>query len=89
MTVRFQVRGIVQGVGFRYYVLRRARALGVTGWVRNLSDGSVEVVASGTTDQLSSLESWLFEGPSSAMVTAVDKSDISDEVVDGNQFIVK
>jgi acylphosphatase len=89
MTVRFVVRGIVQGVGFRYYVLRRSRALGIAGWVRNLPDGSVEIVASGTPDQLNTVESWLHEGPSSARVTCVDKSNISDEVDMHKPFDVK
>ena len=49
----FLVRGRVQGVGFRWFVEREAKILGISGWVRNNSDGSVEVLAIGTRDQLS------------------------------------
>ncbi len=50
---RFLVRGRVQGVGFRWFVEREAHILGIAGWVRNNHDGSVEVLAQGTRDQLS------------------------------------
>ncbi len=56
---KFLVRGRVQGVGFRWFVEREAHMLGVAGWVRNNSDGSVEVLAIGTHDQLSGLRSRL------------------------------
>ena len=52
---RFLVRGRVQGVGFRWFVEREAHMLGIAGWVRNNHDGSVEVLAQGTRDQLSGL----------------------------------
>ena len=52
---RFLVRGRVQGVGFRWFVEREAHILGIAGWVRNNADGSVEVLAQGTRDQLSGL----------------------------------
>ncbi|TMG57453.1 MAG: acylphosphatase, partial [Chloroflexi bacterium] len=50
------VRGDVQGVGFRYYVQRKARQLGLPGWVRNNDDGSVELVAEGERDALEQLK---------------------------------
>ena len=56
---RFVVRGRVQGVGFRWFVEREAHILGIAGWVRNNSDGGVEVHAQGTRDQLSGLRSRL------------------------------
>jgi len=74
-TRKYVVRGRVQGVGFRWYVEREARLLGVSGWVRNNSDGSVEVLASGTADQLSALRSRLHQGPRAARVDNVDESD--------------
>ena len=74
-TRRYVVRGRVQGVGFRWYVEREARTLGVYGWVRNNYDGSVEVLATGTREQLSSLRRRLQEGPRSARVDEVDESD--------------
>ena len=74
-TKRYLVRGRVQGVGFRWFVEREAHTLGITGWVRNNHDGSVEVLAQGTRDQLSGLHSRLREGPRAARVDAVEVSD--------------
>src|SRR5215469_5127142 len=72
---RYLVRGRVQGVGFRWFVEREAHILGITGWVRNNHDGSVEVVAQGTRDQLAGLHSRLREGPRAARVDSVEVSD--------------
>jgi acylphosphatase len=66
------VRGKVQGVGFRWFVRERARALGLTGWVRNRDDGSVEVLAHGDEAALAHLRSLLGSGPSGARVTGVE-----------------
>jgi acylphosphatase len=66
------VHGRVQGVNFRYYTQRRANELGVTGWVRNLEDRSVEVTAEGTHAQLDELLAFLRQGPPSARVTDVE-----------------
>ncbi|HEX6823641.1 MAG TPA: acylphosphatase [Candidatus Sulfotelmatobacter sp.] len=71
---RFIVRGRVQGVGFRWFVEREAHMLGIAGWVRNNHDGSVEVLAQGTRDQLSGLHGRLREGPRAARVDAVEVS---------------
>ncbi len=71
---RFVVRGRVQGVGFRWFVEREAHLLGIAGWVRNSSDGSVEVVAQGTRDQLAGLHGRLREGPRASRVDEVDVS---------------
>ena len=65
------VKGSVQGVGFRYHASRRAREVGVTGYVRNLWDGSVEVVAEGDKTRLDQLLSYLQVGPRSAWVREV------------------
>jgi acylphosphatase len=72
---RFIVRGRVQGVGFRWFVEREAHMLGIAGWVRNNHDGSVEVLAQGSRDQISGLHSRLREGPRAARVDAVEVSD--------------
>jgi len=72
---RFLVRGRVQGVGFRWFVEREAHILGIAGWVRNNHDGSVEVLAQGTRDQLSGLHSRLREGPRAARVDNVEVSE--------------
>ena len=72
---RFLVRGRVQGVGFRWFVEREARTLGVAGWVRNNADSSVEVLAMGTREQLTGLRSRLREGPRAARVDDVEESE--------------
>ena len=72
---RYVVRGRVQGVGFRFFVEREAHMLGVAGWVRNNYDGTVEVLAMGTREQLMGLRSRLREGPRAARVDAVDESE--------------
>ncbi len=65
---QFTVYGRVQGVGFRYFTQREARKIGVVGSVRNLSDGSVLVVAGGTAQQIAQLSKWLQKGPPTAHV---------------------
>jgi acylphosphatase len=72
---RFLVRGRVQGVGFRWFVEREAHILAIAGWVRNNADGSVEVLAQGTRNQLSGLRSRLREGPRAARVDGVEESE--------------
>ena len=72
---RYVVRGRVQGVGFRFFVEREAHMLGIAGWVRNNFDGTVEVLAMGTHEQLVGLRSRLREGPRAARVDDVDESD--------------
>ena len=72
---RFVVRGRVQGVGFRWFVEREAHMLGIGGWVRNNSDGSVEVLAMGTRDQLSGLRARLYQGPRAARVDDAQESE--------------
>ena len=72
-AVRAVVRGRVQGVGFREFVLNRARFLAVSGYVRNLPDGrSLEVIAEGSRPELEQLLEYLREGPRLARVDAVD-----------------
>ena len=72
---RFVVRGRVQGVGFRWFVEREAHILQIAGWVRNNPDGSVELLAMGTRDQLAGLRSRLQEGPRAARVDDVEESE--------------
>ena len=73
---RYLVTGRVQGVGYRYFVLREAERLGLAGFARNLPDGRVEVVAEGTDEVLGQFEGRLRDGPSFASVTAVDRAPI-------------
>ena len=72
LTRRLTIRGKVQGVGFRESMIREAVALGVTGWVRNRHDGSVEAVISGTAEQVKAILMWAHLGPPTAQVLDVD-----------------
>ena len=74
---RYLVRGRVQGVGFRWFVEREAHILGIAGWVRNNHDGTVEVLAQGTREQLAGLHSRLREGPRAARIDSVEVSEES------------
>ena len=67
-ATRFLVSGIVQGVGYRFFTARAARSLGIRGYVRNLPDGRVEVVAAGTEDALLEFQEVLRRGPAGALV---------------------
>jgi len=66
------VRGRVQGVGFRASAAHEARRLGLRGWVRNLFDGTVEVLAAGEDAAVDGLAAWLKQGPRGAHVTGLD-----------------
>ncbi|MCG8555189.1 MAG: acylphosphatase [Proteobacteria bacterium] len=70
--IRVVVRGRVQGVFFRASAQREAKRLGLTGWVRNRSDGAVEVMAEGEEDQVKDLLAWTQRGPSTARVDQVE-----------------
>jgi acylphosphatase len=65
------VQGVVQGVSFRYYTRQRARALGITGWVTNCRDGTVQVTAEGAHQVLETFVAWLHHGPPLARVDQV------------------
>ena len=80
MQRHYIIHGRVQGVFFRDSTRRKARELGIGGWVRNRSDGTVEVMAAGPKDALEDLERWFREGgPPAAQVERVDAED-RDEV---------
>ena len=83
-----RITGVVQGVGFRWFARERARRLGLAGWVRNLPDGSVEVLAEGPPGQLDLLLGELHRGPSGAQVT--DVSALSGPAVEpvANPFTI-
>jgi acylphosphatase len=65
----------VQGVGYRYFATHTASLIGVTGYVRNLDDGNVEVYAAGTAEQLSELAAALHRGPRWADVRGVEEQE--------------
>ncbi|WP_144637004.1 acylphosphatase [Bordetella genomosp. 13] len=71
-TVLVTIRGKVQGVGYRHATVRRAHMLGVTGWVQNLEDGTVEALVQGTPDQVDHMLEWLRRGPPAAVVTDLE-----------------
>jgi len=70
---RFVVSGVVQGVGFRFFAHRCAERLGLAGYVRNRRDGSVEVYAIGTGEQLAALRAKLEAGPMTSRVSGVEE----------------
>ena len=77
MTKKFLISGRVQGVGFRWFTKRIADTIGVKGFVRNLHDGRVETVASGTPAQLKDFYLEVSKGPSYSAVTEVQEYEIT------------
>jgi acylphosphatase len=72
---RLLIRGLVQGVGFRFFTERSARHLGLSGYVRNLPDGRVEVVAAGPEDDLEAFIAQVRQGPVAGRVDDVEITD--------------
>jgi len=70
-----RITGRVQGVGYRYWFLGRAEALGLTGWVRNRGDGSVEAVVQGPEDKVAAIVAEARSGPPAARVDQVDTAE--------------
>ena len=81
------MRGRVQGVGFRWFVVEEADALGVSGWVMNRADGTVELEAEGTPEQLERLMKALRRGPPAAKVADVILEDLEPRGGSGFQVI--
>jgi len=75
MTKRLSIAGRVQGVGFRFFLQRTAQKHGLTGWVRNRRDGSVEAIVQGDDGAVAALIDWAQRGPRDAMVERVEVSD--------------
>ena len=74
-----RIAGQVQGVGYRMGMERKARELGVTGWVRNRHDGTVEAMVQGTPEAVEAMIEWARRGPRAAIVTDVKVSEGSGE----------
>ena len=80
-SLHVQIKGRVQGVGFRWYTRVCARRLQLSGWVRNRPDGSVEVAAAGSEDRLAELRKLLNRGPDGADVTeVVDLDEVTNDL---------
>ncbi len=75
MVRRYLVKGRVQGVGFRWYVQQEAAALALRGWVRNTTDGHVEVLAASTPEQHEALHALLRRGSRGSRVDAIEVQD--------------
>lgn len=83
MVLHFLIQGRVQGVGFRWFVQREAGELDLRGWVRNTEDGDVEVVASGSAEDLAELRSSLRRGPRGARVDRLVEHYLDDSEAAG------
>ena len=85
---RFLIQGMVQGVGFRFFARRAARELKLSGYVRNLDDGSVEAVARGDEATLGVLEAALRSGPPASRVDSVGVEDLPGGFIQ-EEFIIR
>lgn len=71
-SIHLEIRGHVQGVGFRWFVRETARRLGLSGWVSNRANGNVELAAGGAEDALKQLRTAVEKGPPGAVVQSVN-----------------
>ena len=79
VTRHLRIHGRVQGVGFRYSMLREAKRLGLSGWVRNRRDGSVEALVQGKADIVAAMVAWSKQGPPGAQVIEVSVANADGE----------
>jgi acylphosphatase len=85
---RLEIRGRVQGVGYRMSMVEAAEAAGVAGWVRNRRDGSVEALVQGAPDAVMKIEAWARRGPPAARVSGVDAIEFpADATLHGFQSL--
>jgi acylphosphatase len=86
MAKHLRITGLVQGVGYRATFARQARALGLSGWVRNRQDGSVEATIAGNIQALERIVAWAEHGPAGAQVRSVAVKEVDDGVVTEGEF---
>ena len=86
-AIHLRITGRVQGVFFRSTTKEKADELGITGWVKNCADGSVEVFAQGEDEKLKKFEEWCKHGPASAQVDSISKKILNEEM-DTKDFTV-
>jgi acylphosphatase len=79
VTRQLIITGRVQGVGFRFYLQKKARQLGLAGWVRNRRDGTVEAVIQGGPEAVETMTAWARRGPPSAVVAELRISEGSGD----------
>jgi acylphosphatase len=86
MAKHLRIIGIVQGVGYRASFEAQARALRLSGWVRNCVDGSVEAMVSGDAEALKKIIDWARRGPRAARVDDVSIADVDDALIQQGRF---
>lgn len=86
---RLMIEGLVQGVGYRYAFSERARALGLSGWVRNRANGAVEASVHGPEDAVQAMIAWAHQGPRAARVSRVLVSGESEPTPADGQFDIR
>jgi acylphosphatase len=86
-TIAITVKGKVQGVNYRYFIKTKAQLLGLTGTVKNLSNGDVLIKATGEDYQLKDLLTYCEEGPSGAVVSSLTKEDLPLQLFTGFEII--
>jgi acylphosphatase len=86
ITRHLLIQGLVQGVGFRQYMVFKAQQLGISGWVRNRSDGSVEAVVQGTEDTVAAIIECAQRGPRASQVSGVTVCEVEGNENFGGRF---
>lgn len=85
--MRIIISGKVQGVYYRQSTREKSMQLGISGIVKNLTNGSVELIASGTADQLNNLIEWCKQGPPKAVVSSIEFEELPYQTFDGFKII--
>lgn len=88
-SVELSIRGHVQGVGFRWAMRAEAERLGVTGWVRNRRDGTVEARVTGTSTAVDAIVSWASQGPPLARVERVEARETDTDATNDTAFEIR